>query len=180
MPENLSKDDDMKFNLTILFLFIVSIFYAQDKHKIVTDDETKKPMLVGIAGIEALKDTNFSEWFNKEYNEYVINAADMECLFNDSLNCSISIVMGTWCSDSRREIPRFIKILDTLKYPINSLKVFFVDRDKKGLDNEVEDLSIKLVPTIIFYRDGKELGRITEAPEETLEKNFAKIIGCKK
>jgi hypothetical protein len=33
-----------------------------------------------------------------------------------------------------------------------------------------------LVPTIIFYENGKELGRIVESPEKTLETDILKIL----
>lgn len=170
----------MKIVFFYIILFFVSTLNAQGICKIVTDEETQKPMLMGSGGVEAFKDTNFSKWFNKEYSNYKINTEDISGLFDDSLDFCISIVAGTWCSDSRREIPRFIKILDTLKYSLSNVNLFFVNREKKGLDNEVDSLSIKLVPTIIFYRDDKELGRITEAPEETLEKDLQKIVGRNK
>ena len=38
------------------------------------------------------------------------------------------------------------------------------------------DLDIELVPTFIFYRNGEELGRIVETPEDTLEKDLAEIV----
>ncbi|MDP4175154.1 MAG: thioredoxin family protein, partial [Bacteroidota bacterium] len=91
----------------------------------------------------------------------------------------ITIVLGTWCSDSRREIPRFLKILDSLGFDSGKVKLLAVDREKKGLGDEIDSLKIELVPTIIFYKDGKEAGRITEAPEETLETDTNNIITSK-
>ena len=51
-----------------------------------------------------------------------------------------------------------------------------VDRNKEDLNGEVDSLAIELVPTFIFYREGKEIGRIEESPRETLEKDFNKIV----
>lgn len=178
MQENSSRDDKMKFNLIIVLFLVSTVLNAQDKYQIRKDDKTNEPMIVGIAGIDALKDTSFSNWFDKEYNEYTVRIKDLDCLLNDSLNFKIQIIMGTWCEDSRREIPRLIKILDTLKYLTQNSDIIYVDRNKKALDNEVDSLSITLVPTIIFYRAEKELGRITESPDESLEKDMRKIIGC--
>ena len=42
--------------------------------------------------------------------------------------------------------------------------------------NEAEGLRIELVPTIIFYKDGSEIGRIVETPVESMEKDLLKII----
>ncbi|MEJ2614863.1 MAG: hypothetical protein P8Z35_07895 [Ignavibacteriaceae bacterium] len=37
-------------------------------------------------------------------------------------------------------------------------------------------MKIELVPTIIFYKDEKELGRIVETPNDSLEKDILKIL----
>lgn len=84
--------------------------------------------------------------------------------------------MGTWCSDSREQIPAFYKILDELNYPSDKVTLICVDRKKKGLSNEADGLNIELVPTIIFYRNGEEIGRIIETPQESLEKDLLGII----
>ncbi len=51
-----------------------------------------------------------------------------------------------------------------------------VDRDKKGLSDEVDGPEIDYVHTIIVYESGKEIGRITEAHELTLEKDLIEIL----
>ena len=51
-----------------------------------------------------------------------------------------------------------------------------MDEDKHAEGNETAGLKIEYVPTIIFYKDGNELGRIVESPEDTLEKDMIKIL----
>jgi len=91
--------------------------------------------------------------------------------------------MGTWCGDSKREIPRFYKILETANYPIEQLTMVAVDHIepnyKKSPGGEEKGLSIIKVPTFIFYKDGKEVNRIVESPIESLEKDIAAIISGK-
>jgi thiol-disulfide isomerase/thioredoxin len=84
--------------------------------------------------------------------------------------------MGTWCSDSRREVPRMLKVLDIIGFPKENLSIINVDRNKKGIADEADDLNIELVPTFILYEDEKEIGRIIETPEETLEKDLVRIV----
>ena len=84
--------------------------------------------------------------------------------------------MGTWCSDSQREVPRFFKILDQLAFNFNNITLIGVNRAKQADNTEVNELNIELVPTIIFFIDGKEIGRIIESPEENLEKDMVKIL----
>jgi thiol-disulfide isomerase/thioredoxin len=83
--------------------------------------------------------------------------------------------MGTWCSDSKEQIPAFYKILDELNCDSNSITLINVDRNKKGLSNEIKKLNIELIPTIIFYKQRKKIGRIIETPYESLEKDLINI-----
>ncbi|MHB1685938.1 MAG: thioredoxin family protein [Ignavibacteriaceae bacterium] len=160
-----------------IFLFIGLKIMAQSKDTLITDILSGRPMLLGVCNREALRDTNFSWWYESEYDLYNIDSSSLEKLSGKMNDIKITVVMGTWCSDSRREVPRFFKILDYLKYPSDSVTIIMVGRDKKGKSSEADNLKIEKVPTIIFYRNDKELGRIIESPTVTLEKDMLKIIG---
>ncbi len=164
----------------IFFLMLAATIYAQETCKIIIDEKSEKPMIIGETHREMFNDTSFAWWFNSEYDEYKINEDALKCLKNIDEDYKIEIVMGTWCSDSRREVPRFLKILDTLDFAKENIEIINVDRDKKDLNGKVDSLKIELVPTFIFYKDGKEHGRIIEVPENTLEEDFANIVQCKK
>ena len=88
--------------------------------------------------------------------------------------------MGTWCGDSKREVPRFIKILESVDYPMENLKIVAVDkrRDfyKKSPQGEEWGLNIRRVPTFIFYKNGREINRIIETPVTTLEVDIVSIV----
>jgi len=84
--------------------------------------------------------------------------------------------MGTWCGDSKRETPHFYKILDQTGFNINNLQLITVNRNKKTPDNLQEGFDVKRVPTFIFYKDGKEIGRYVEYARESLEKDILKIV----
>jgi thiol-disulfide isomerase/thioredoxin len=159
----------------ILLLFSLTLT-AQEKNKILIDSKSGKPILVGLCDREAFADTNFAWWFNSGYKFYSPDELIIAELKKLNIKCKITIVMGTWCSDSRREVPKFYKILDELNYPEESLTLINVDRNKDGIDSDISSLNIELVPTFIVYRDGKEIGRIIETPEETLEKDLLNII----
>jgi thiol-disulfide isomerase/thioredoxin len=146
--------------------------------KIIKDDESGMPMLIGLCTREAFKDTNFYWWWMSEYDLYKVDSTRLSEIKAALKNVDIKIIMGTWCSDSRREVPRLFKIFDALNYPSNKVEIICVNEDKKTGGNELERLKIELVPTIIFYKGGNELGRIVEAPEDTLEKDMLKILSA--
>lgn len=146
--------------------------FSQEFNTLTIDDITGKPMLIGNTTLEAFDDTSFSWWWNSSYNMYEVDTKTCEQLNEQLDSIDIKIIMGTWCSDSRTEVPHFFKILDKLRYPVENVILINVDREKKGIEDEVKGLNIKFVPTFIFSKDGKELGRIVELPYKSLEKDM--------
>ena len=136
-------------------------------------------MLMGNITREAFADTNFSWWFVPNYNNYEVNSILLDSISSSLNSLNIIVVLGTWCSDSRREVPGFLKILDYVDFPGDKLKMIAVDRQKKGSGNEVEGLSIELVPTFIFFKGDSEIGRIIETPAGTLESDIKNILQSK-
>jgi len=165
-----------KLILLFLFIAIAVISYPQEK-SVVVDKVTGKNMLVGKVNIQDFQDTAFAGWWNEEYNNYEPDSVAADSLKNRLKGIQISVIMGTWCGDSRREVPRFFRILEALEYPAETVDIICVDREKQGLQNETEGLEIEAVPTFIFYQYEKEVGRIIESPEETLEKDMLDILG---
>jgi thiol-disulfide isomerase/thioredoxin len=89
---------------------------------------------------------------------------------------NIVIFLGTWCEDSQNLVPQFVKIITEAGYPLNKLTLYGVDRAKttgKGIEKRY---LVTLVPTFIFYDGKKEIGRITEKPENKLESDIADIL----
>jgi len=155
---------------------LTSIILAQDYNTIIMDDESEKPMRIGYCTREAFNDTSFSEWWNEEYDLYEVDAKTAEELITHFEDVEIKLVMSTWCSDSRRKIHRFYKILDEIGYPSEIVNLISVNRDKAGLADELDGMEIHFVPTFIFYRNDEEIGRIVEMPYESLEKDMMEIV----
>ncbi len=146
------------------------------KDTLIPDTESPDMILLGYCTRQTFQDTSFSWWFNSVYDMYEIDSTTADSLRDKLSNVNITIVMGTWCSDSRREVPKLFKILDYLKFPEDKVSILTVGRDMKALGNETDSLKIEKVPTIIFYRGSSELGRIVESPEVSLEKDMLKIL----
>jgi thiol-disulfide isomerase/thioredoxin len=132
-------------------------------------------MLIGYCSREVFKDTAFSSWWEEEYNSYQVDTASLLQIKNLS-QYKIMIVMGTWCGDSRREVPRFYKILDYLKFPQKDIALINVNRNKKTLREDELWVEVKLVPTFYIFKKGEVIGQIVETPQESLEKDLLKIL----
>jgi len=133
--------------------------------------------LLGYFNVGQLKSKPHSDWFYKGYDDYQANPDIMKSLSEigkDGL--SIKIVMGTWCPDSRREVPRFMKVLDIWKFPAEFLTFIGVDNGKLSPIGGYEVLEIHRVPTFIIYKNNLEAGRIIENPATSLEQDMVNIL----
>ena len=171
----------MRYLLVVVFICTVfPLLFGQDTYKTVIDSESGKPMLIGTCTRNVFSDTSFSWWFNSGYQMYEPDSLTINELKPALDNIDITLILGTWCSDSREQVPHFFKIIDETGFPENRINMICVDRDKKSTSGEVDSLNIKLVPTFIFYKDGKEMGRIEESPNDTIEKDMYVIIAKSK
>ena len=166
----------------ITALVLMSNARAQELHSEVTTEEGLQ-FLIGPINTELLKKGPYQEWFEANYAAYNTVSKEMESLSSALQKHNVLIFLGTWCGDSRREVPRFLKILDEAQFPKDRLKIVAVDRRepniKKSPTGEEWGLQIKRVPTFIFLKDGKEVNRIVESPVESLEKDMITLLSNK-
>jgi len=167
-----------KINLSglLFLLFIFTSSLAAQEGIIVIDEASGKYMPLGRFDRSVFLDSNFVDWFNEEYNSYTINENAVRAIMKEVEDVHVKIVMGTWCSDSRREVPRFYKILDALNFDKNHVDLICVDKANVGVNNEVDGLNINFVTTFIFYTNEIEIDRIIETPDVTLEIDFENIL----
>lgn len=144
----------------------------------------KGPYLVGevtrgdiVAGFPAWNDSAAA---------YVPEPGAVARLAAVSRPVDVVCVLGTWCGDSRREVPRFWKLLESAANPNLRLRMLAVGRkddaaalaksEAVGAPRDIRAAwGVTLVPTFIFRADGEELGRIIETPTGTLEGDAAGI-----
>ena len=164
------------FKIITLVLFISCSFLAVSQ----TNETTT---LYGSISKEKLEIFPFNKWFDSGYSNYSPNLTVMNSLHKMDLNhISIKIFFGTWCSDSKREVPRMFKILDNLSIPKQNIQLIAVGGDslyKQSPEHEESGLGIFRVPTIIVYKNGIEINRINESPSFSIEKDLQMILSGK-
>ena len=153
----------------LLFCFVTIGIFAQTK-------PDRNGNLVGKLVKEDFLQGTFKKWFEEEYTEYQPDEKVVKKLKKNLDGISIKIFMGSWCHDSHREIPRFYKLMESCGFDFDNLQLVGLTRGKKTPDNLQEGYDIKHTPTIIFYKDGKEIARYVEQPRQSMEKDFLKII----
>ena len=143
-------------------------------------DAGTSPKLIGKINKDGLSNGSYASWFNKNYSDYNPDEKSIAKI-GSALNAyTIELYMGTWCGDSKRQVPRFYKVLDALDFPLERLTAIALDNKgdayKQSPGGEHEGKNIHRVPTFIFYKDGKEINRIVESPKQTLEEDILNIL----
>lgn len=132
--------------------------------------------LRGVHGEQVFNEAPYNMWFTPGYETYSPESAIVSELSKELEDVEIRAYMGTWCGDSKREVPKLFKLLDLTGYDQDQLTLVAVDRAKTEPAELVEGYNVSRVPTFIFYRDGKELGRFVEYPRESIEQDILKIV----
>ena len=166
----------IKKSVFLVFVFIFQLnSYAQTK-EVITQNRLDQ---VGIKTKKDFKQQPYAQWFIPTYEKYTFNKRTVKKLKRHSKNITIKVFMSVWCHDSKREVPHLYKILETIGFDKKNLEVIALDRSKKTPENLQEGYHILRTPTLIFYKNGKEIGRFVEYPRETLEKDILKIVSGK-
>lgn len=157
-----------RFILPLLFALLGLTAYSQ---------EYKKEHIGRIERKLLTDDAEFKKWFILGYNEYQPKDSFIVRLRPLLLDKKIVVVMGTWCSDSQLDVPHLINLLDEIEFDRTRIDIWGVDRNKTEPASILSKYEIKYVPTIIvFDKDGKEVARITEQPEVTIEQDLIKQL----
>jgi len=165
--------------ILIAGLFLVFIFpgvFAQKTNKVVLDPALQSDVLVGPSTRSGLEHGIFSRWFNEEYKNYHPDATDVKEIAKKINKTAITIVFGSWCGDSRIQVGRFYKVLDNAGFDTGHLRNIAVLRSLKAGDTDISGLHIRRIPTFIISYQGKEIGRIVESPNVSLEADLATIL----
>lgn len=147
---------------------------------LLSTDRSGKPMLLGECNSSFLAQAPFSEWYNKNLADYKTNDSLVTTIKPFVKGKTFLLFLGTWCGDSKREVPRMLKILKSAGVRESNIKLVMVDNHdsmyKQSPQHEERGLNIHRVPTLLVYDGNKELGRIVESPIISLEKDLLSIL----
>ena len=164
--------------LIFLSLFTFSTLHSQSFNTEITTE--KQSVLLGKINKEKLNTSPYSEWFTKNFNEYQPDKSTINQFKDELSEYTITAFLGTWCGDSKREVPKLYKVLAKANFPLDRLTTVAVSRErdsyKQSPGGEHEGMNIHRVPTIIFYKDGVEVNRMVESPVQSVEEDITSIL----
>jgi thiol-disulfide isomerase/thioredoxin len=136
----------------------------------------EKPVLLGPITREQVE-AAVPDWVQAEV-ESAPDPAAVKALAGVPPGAEVTVYMGSWCGDSRREVSRLWRALDeaggSLPYKISYIGV---DHDKKEPAALVAGSGLRYVPTLIVKRDGREVGRIVESAPHGVEQDLLALLG---
>ncbi len=163
----------------ILFTAAANYLFAQPLNQ-KTKDRNGNEMLIGCCTLEALLMEPFASWFVPNYNNYKVDTAVAEEIKKYIGNKQFLLFLGTWCGDSKREVPRLFKLFDYCNIKPEQIKLVLVSNHdsayKQSPTHEEKGMNILRVSTLIVIENNKELNRIVESPIQSLEKDLLKIL----
>lgn len=165
--------------MALLFYSCNRKMTAQSTNQKIYTDARGNQMLLGKHNKEDLQQAPYNTWFDKNYADYKIDSLTADQLKSFVKDKHFEIFMGTWCGDSKREVPRMFKLLEYAGVHPSQIKLIMVDyRDstyKQSPAHEERGKSILRVPDLLLYDGEKEINRIVESPVVSLEKDLLVI-----
>jgi thiol-disulfide isomerase/thioredoxin len=157
----------MELDLKIFFLCLVffTMFFclgAFSQNEIQKTKDTTY-ILGKVNWAQWTKLANWPDYQAEDYNPDSLKTVYLEKIIKTE-NINFILFSATWCSDSKDQVPKIIKLLKSINFNIDKLEIYGVDRSKKEPSHIAEMMMIEFIPTLIILRDGLETGRIMEFP----------------
>jgi thiol-disulfide isomerase/thioredoxin len=165
-------------NTTIIFVLLALLSCTTKVNQEMYSNYNEQTIMIGEVNWDGLTTAPYGELFIPNYLEYEVDSVSLKTIVGKLDDIEVVTFMGTWCEDSQQQVPQFYKIMDYLKYDLGKMKVGAINRDENGLimTPSSTSYSVAHIPAFIFFRNGKELGRISEYPIKTIEKDMVDII----
>jgi len=148
----------------VYFLSMLLVVYtcdAQNRFETLAERPNEKS-LVGVLSKEVLSNESSFTWFAENYKAYQAHAGGLATLKNYRDSIQLLAFMGTWCEDSHFIIPRFFALTEQAGVDPTRIVLMGVNRKKETWGDLTKPLGIVNVPTLIIFKNGKEIGRVVE------------------
>jgi hypothetical protein len=148
-------------------------------------ESDRGPLLLGTVDAGAIL-AAFPDW-PEDLEDWLPDAAAITALRQVASSTDILCVLGTWCGDSQREVPRFWRLLEITANPNLRFTMVAVGRSTDAAAEQAlaglglgasyrADHRTEKIPTFIFSSEGREIGRIVETPQVSLEADALTIL----
>jgi hypothetical protein len=124
---------------------------------------------------QLISDSAFA-WFYTGVNKYQVNENMVNYIKTNKDKIQLVALVNTTDPASKELLPKFYKVMILSSVPEESIHLYGFDESGSSGDAVADGYKAKRLPVIMVMRDGKEEGRISGTPKETVEQDLAQII----
>ncbi len=155
----------------VITLFVMALSFGSET--------TPKGDLMGTISRSELDAQNY-EWMAKgelaAAKEFHHRKKDIATLKYSLKGVEIEVYFGSWCGDSKEHVPTFLTLMDSLR-PEGAKEISMVALDRKKMHpGFTNSRNIEKLPTFVFLKGGKEIGRIVETPTKSVLDDTLAIV----
>ena len=156
-------------NLLIIIAILLGYEAIGQINSTVVDINTKEKMLMGYCDKKGLEKGVYGAYFESQYDIYKPASAYVSKISDKIDEYEITIVMGTWCIDSKREVPHFYKVINEAGYNDKRVKVIAVNKKKEAILVDIDDF-LKKFEKVVFDTDN------TVGPKSISKQELMKVM----
>jgi thiol-disulfide isomerase/thioredoxin len=156
-----------RFSATLLSSIMLVVVSA-----CANNDLEKTTMAIGDVSQQQLMSNHKS--FQQSYEQFQLSDFEITQIKSWPSDLYIDVYFGSWCHDSAREVPRFLKMV--AENPSIFKRLIALDYDKSEPKGSAKSHDIKYTPTFIVYQNNKEIGRIIERPNVSLTADISAML----
>ena len=158
------------FTLVLLSIIVLSLLAACAN----TGAENTASPAIAIGKIS--QQTLLSKYgtFKESYQAFTLSDSDIALVKSWPSNVRVDVYFGSWCHDSQREVPRFLKLAEQNTQV--SYQLIGVDYDKLEPSGSAQNHNIKHTATFVIYQNNEEIGRIVERPTVSLVADISAML----
>lgn len=175
IPMNLLAKISIMSSYVVISIFITccSLFHAA--YTVDVDDKGRKVINGSLSWEEWQSEAGWDSYSTDEFQPIEPIVIMMKSAVVEK-NIKFLMFAGSWCGDSKTELPKFFKIITMSEIDNERYILYGVDRQKREHCGIAEKYQIEKVPTLIVLKDGAEIGRIVEFPKISWDADLADII----
>lgn len=148
---------------------VVSFVAAGDDWKI-----QPEPPLIGMVTTEKLRQAKPD--YAYAASRYTPDADAVKALKGVTADTKIAVFFGTWCTYCKHYLPHFLRTVELAANPKIAVEFYGVSEDQAEPKDAIQKYHVTQTPSFIVLQGGKELGRIEEEPDVTMESDLAAIL----
>lgn len=132
--------------------------------------------LKGKIQMKQLTSDSAFAWFYTGVNRYDANTNMVNYIKTNKDKVQLVALVNTTDEASKKLLPAFYKVMILASVPEESIHLYGADNSGNTGDSVADGYKVKKLPVILVMRDGKEEGRISGSPKQTVEDDLAQII----